>query len=349
MSCDKLGFMQGYTMKVKSNSVSQKTPKLRTKKVMRNRIKYTDVQLACLEKVFCHTQYPDTYTMEELTKTLDINGERLAIWFQNRRSKFKRQSKDGYVSWMRNQLYQSPHTQPAGMQPVDGHVLSASVQTTWTEPNVRRPSSNLHYMPPAYRPYAVPSFPLASCRYQLSQSTMFSSPLLSTNQPDEMPLSRGLPQRGVELSGQGMTTPLIIPSSVNRQICEPLSASSCPRSQSTTVAGINCTLQSLCVPEYYPSNSMSPDCPCTGPKSLKTHHPSISSSPLSVTSSDTSPPGSPQVILNISSDMSSATPMNDLVINEAYYRQETTVAGVRSFTYQDTQSALHPSSQHFGC
>ncbi|XP_046558121.1 paired mesoderm homeobox protein 2-like [Haliotis rubra] len=136
----------------------------------RNRIKYSASQLSQLEKVFLSSQYPDSSILEDLSNTINIDVERLSIWFQNRRSKFKRQSKGAHVNWMRQQLYQQETSQSRDITATDKcHVLTPP--TTIKKDDVKdKPKSNLHYLPrtgsgyssltdydPVYNPLMFPS------------------------------------------------------------------------------------------------------------------------------------------------------------------------------------------------
>ncbi|KAL3851743.1 hypothetical protein ACJMK2_015456 [Sinanodonta woodiana] len=130
-----------------------------TQKRQRSRTKYTEDQLLFLERVFQQTQYPDSPMLEDLSVKLEIAAERLSIWFQNRRSKFKRQSKDGHVLWMRKQIFNredqrgmvSPYmTETGAWDKNQRHVLSppsTSSDQLLQDAPWGKPSSNLHYMP----------------------------------------------------------------------------------------------------------------------------------------------------------------------------------------------------------
>ncbi|XP_069118692.1 paired box protein Pax-6-like [Argopecten irradians] len=120
----------------------------------RNRIKYTSAQLERLEREFGISHYPDTATMEDLAMTLNVSLDRVSIWFQNRRSKFKRQSKDSQVTWMRKQIFHQDATSASGSIVPPKFVPQRHVLSAPTYPPSRRrdmawsrPSSNLHYLP----------------------------------------------------------------------------------------------------------------------------------------------------------------------------------------------------------
>ncbi|XP_033735101.1 homeobox protein prophet of Pit-1-like [Pecten maximus] len=126
----------------------------------RNRIKYTPEQLERLEREFGVSHYPDTATMEDLALVLDVSLDRVSIWFQNRRSKFKRQSKDSHVTWMRKQIFNqdTASTSCSIVQPKfvsQRHVLSAPSYSPSRRRDIswhRQPSSNLSYLP---SPHAI--------------------------------------------------------------------------------------------------------------------------------------------------------------------------------------------------
>ncbi|XP_060603970.1 homeobox protein OTX2-like [Ruditapes philippinarum] len=73
----------------------------------RQRIKYKPEQVEVLERLFEENHYPDTFRQEQLALDLGITLDRISIWFQNRRSKFKRQRQADHMAWMRKQIFQS--------------------------------------------------------------------------------------------------------------------------------------------------------------------------------------------------------------------------------------------------
>ncbi|XP_071096113.1 homeobox protein prophet of Pit-1-like [Haliotis cracherodii] len=157
----------------------------------RNRIKYTAGQLRQLECVFMSSQYPDSCTLEELSNTLSINTERLSIWFQNRRSKFKRQAKGSHVNWMRQQLYHqgSQSSRDINNQSDKCHVLSPPVNNNAVP---EAPKSNLNYYGMNY-PAAVPGcdpsyFTTSPMFHQMTTSYPSSSERISASDYTHSPL-----------------------------------------------------------------------------------------------------------------------------------------------------------------
>ncbi|XP_061175947.1 retinal homeobox protein Rx1-like [Saccostrea echinata] len=151
------------------------------------RIKYSPEQLELLEGAFRSSQYPDTETLDDLADKLDISTDKVSVWFQNRRSKFKRQSKDSHVAWMRKQFYNSDMRSSCQVISGDGkqHVLSPPNQVQEVPENpICRPISNLHYMPYIHQDsnpsfdHQKASFPPRACQFPFPVSY---GPIPSTN------------------------------------------------------------------------------------------------------------------------------------------------------------------------
>jgi len=60
----------------------------------RTRIKFSQHQLNVLEATFEKTHYPDVSIVDRLSDVLSLATERICIWFQNRRARFKKQKKN---------------------------------------------------------------------------------------------------------------------------------------------------------------------------------------------------------------------------------------------------------------
>ena len=85
------------------NVIMESTGRTRTK---RSRVNFTIPQIQVLETIFFQTQYPDVTVVEALAQRLDLPVEKICTWFQNRRSKFRRESKRGHIEMMRKQMFQ---------------------------------------------------------------------------------------------------------------------------------------------------------------------------------------------------------------------------------------------------
>lgn len=63
------------------------------KRRRRHRTVFTDKQLVALDQLFKQTQYPDIATREQLAQALDLDEERIEVWFKNRRAKSRRDTR----------------------------------------------------------------------------------------------------------------------------------------------------------------------------------------------------------------------------------------------------------------
>nr|CAD2124908.1 unnamed protein product [Meloidogyne enterolobii] len=62
-----------------------------TKSKRRTRMNFSEEQICYLEDFFGNTShYPDSYQKEEIARRLNITMDRITVWFQNRRSKFRK-------------------------------------------------------------------------------------------------------------------------------------------------------------------------------------------------------------------------------------------------------------------
>uniref|UniRef100_A0A8R1DTJ2 Homeobox domain-containing protein n=2 Tax=Caenorhabditis japonica TaxID=281687 RepID=A0A8R1DTJ2_CAEJA len=62
----------------------------------RNRITFDASQVDEMEKVFAENQYPDAISRDELATRIRLHEERVQIWFQNRRAKYRRELRHTY-------------------------------------------------------------------------------------------------------------------------------------------------------------------------------------------------------------------------------------------------------------
>ncbi|XP_061186423.1 homeobox protein NOBOX-like [Saccostrea echinata] len=115
----------------------------------RSRIKYRPDQIEAMEESFLTHQYPDSESIEQLAEKVGVSAERVAIWFQNRRAKFKRESKSVQMNWMRKQFYTGTPEQTSSSQK-SSHVISCNPTDFNVENRLQPeclPSKNIHYLP----------------------------------------------------------------------------------------------------------------------------------------------------------------------------------------------------------
>jgi hypothetical protein len=77
------------TIQREQESAKQTAPTVRVYK-RRSRTKFNKRQLDILDAAFLRTHYPDVNVIDKLANILDLSTERISIWFQNRRARFKK-------------------------------------------------------------------------------------------------------------------------------------------------------------------------------------------------------------------------------------------------------------------
>ena len=139
--------------------------KTRTK---RTRVNFTIPQIEVLETIFSQTQYPDVTVVEALAKRLDLPVEKICTWFQNRRSKFRRESKSGHIEMMRKQMFQDDKVASTSFLKKSHKSVIKSVNESDKKKNCVRQESTKQQSPrynsygansqsTRYSPYSKPS------------------------------------------------------------------------------------------------------------------------------------------------------------------------------------------------
>ena len=122
------------------------------------RTKFTEKQTALMMEIFSQTPRPTRLMREHLAKTTGLPVRCIQIWFQNKRSKEKRQNSKRYMTSMTSPasmygppMYQTmfhPPIYPAGVVPQTQGHFSPPAQTTTTLPSPHVSPSRLYPTPP---------------------------------------------------------------------------------------------------------------------------------------------------------------------------------------------------------
>ncbi|CAF3106221.1 unnamed protein product [Rotaria sp. Silwood2] len=74
----------------KNNSLNETLPIRESAPTRRYRSSFTLEQIEILEQLFSHTPYPDVTTRGNLSKCLNIEENRIQVWFSNRRARIRK-------------------------------------------------------------------------------------------------------------------------------------------------------------------------------------------------------------------------------------------------------------------
>ncbi|XP_041349479.1 mucin-5AC-like [Gigantopelta aegis] len=100
----------------------------------KSRTNYTPAQVRSLERVFLDTPYPESQVMEDLSKNLNIPEQKLKVWFQNKRARWRRRVQENKVPPV-HPLFMTPQSAygmmrppsaPGPFFPYPGHLTSSS-------------------------------------------------------------------------------------------------------------------------------------------------------------------------------------------------------------------------------
>ena len=97
----------------------------------RSRTTYSKSQLDVLESTFQKTHYPEIRMVDDLSSMLSLSTERISIWFQNRRARFKKSRKlettQENAAYVSGPILQAPVT--TNSSPINENSLGNSTQS----------------------------------------------------------------------------------------------------------------------------------------------------------------------------------------------------------------------------
>ncbi|UJR23367.1 hypothetical protein I4U23_026376 [Adineta vaga] len=155
-----------------SNSSEHNSKSSSKQRIQRNRTAFTEEQILALEREFEHTHYPDVYMREHLGKAIDLQENRIQIWFSNRRAKWRREEK------IRDQKRASTTN--------DSTINNTNTQPIISPPTTRTSSSDYTIEQNNLQHY----FPTDDGQNLTTQSLNYSYPMSTVNSYDTFPFSR---------------------------------------------------------------------------------------------------------------------------------------------------------------
>ena len=134
----------------------------------RSRTQYTKQQIDCLEAIFLKSHYPEVHVVDKLSDKLNLSIERISVWFQNRRAKYKKTKKPHTGSEQTLKVHE-PHQ---GVSNSDTSMPNLQSKRNSESPEkARKLNSSTHYNNSSNPDVAaVNNFPSVSYYDQNSQS-----------------------------------------------------------------------------------------------------------------------------------------------------------------------------------
>ncbi|CAF3633652.1 unnamed protein product [Adineta steineri] len=130
----------------KNNSLNDTLPLRSNLTTRRFRSSFTSEQIDILEQFFSHTPYPDVTTRENLSHRLDIEENRLQVWFSNRRARQKKTMST--VS-----TYNEENTVPACLTPSTFDTKSYTMNDNMFDPMITSSPTTNYWSPVSSMPY----------------------------------------------------------------------------------------------------------------------------------------------------------------------------------------------------
>ncbi|XP_052778733.1 pituitary homeobox x-like [Mya arenaria] len=159
---------------------------MKKKKLVRT--SYTNEQIQTLLKIFHENPYPDSEHMEDIAKEFGVPDNKIKIWFQNRRARWRRRVNDTINSYPHGFLPMTPALSPAHPNGymTSGHLmvastpqhLAASYFNPWMQTNSLSPDNN-----------NANKFPVNPAQLRLSPTSTFTSGWSPTQSYRPVPVS----------------------------------------------------------------------------------------------------------------------------------------------------------------
>ena len=141
----------------------------RTKR--RTRTQYSKQQIDCLEAIFLKSHYPEVHVVDRLSDKLGLSIERISVWFQNRRAKFKKTKKP------------VPNNSADLKKDIDAILSSTSRSETTTETTENSSHSGYQSETINKLPH-MPATTTAGNYYNAFQNYAFSQPIVQPSTSD---------------------------------------------------------------------------------------------------------------------------------------------------------------------
>ncbi|CAF3710746.1 unnamed protein product [Rotaria sp. Silwood1] len=162
----------------KNNSLNETLPICETTTKRRYRSSFTNEQIEILEEFFSHTPYPDVTTRENLSKHLNIEENRIQVWFSNRRARTRKSTTTTYSSLISTHEEENIVSTSTDMKQFsinnnfDSSITSNPSSNYWpsTYQMTYTPTNNSHYPLTDYY-YYPPSTTSAYPNYSMSYSS----------------------------------------------------------------------------------------------------------------------------------------------------------------------------------